>query len=31
LVAKAEDLAGDWNYEVVSIGYPGFVVRGTRG
>jgi polyphosphate glucokinase len=28
MVVKAKDLAGDWRYEAVSIGYPGFVVRG---
>jgi polyphosphate glucokinase len=28
MVAKVRELAGDWQYEVVSIGYPGFVVRG---
>jgi polyphosphate glucokinase len=28
MVATVKELAGDWQYEVVSIGYPGFVVRG---
>src|SRR5215468_5656645 len=28
MVAKVKEAAGDWKYEVVSIGYPGFVVRG---
>jgi polyphosphate glucokinase len=28
MVARVKELAGDWPYEVVSIGYPGFVVRG---
>jgi polyphosphate glucokinase len=27
MVVKVKDLAGDWRYEAVSIGYPGFVVR----
>jgi len=28
MVAAVKELAGDWQYDVVSIGYPGFVVRG---
>ena len=28
MVAQVKELAGDWKYEAVSIGYPGFVVRG---
>ena len=28
MVPAVKELAGDWQYEVVSIGYPGFVVRG---
>jgi polyphosphate glucokinase len=28
MVATVRELAGDWPYDVVSIGYPGFVVRG---
>ncbi|MDB5313877.1 MAG: polyphosphate glucokinase [Gemmataceae bacterium] len=28
MVARVIDLAGDWQYDVVSIGYPGFVARG---
>jgi polyphosphate glucokinase len=28
MVACVKELAGDWSYDVVSIGYPGFVVRG---
>src|SRR5262245_35714141 len=28
MVARVMELAGDWQYDVVSIGYPGFVVRG---
>jgi polyphosphate glucokinase len=28
MVAGVRELAGDWQYEVVSIGYPGFVMRG---
>jgi polyphosphate glucokinase len=28
MVARVRQLAGDWQYEVVSIGYPGFVMRG---
>jgi polyphosphate glucokinase len=28
MVASVRELAGDWRYDVVSIGYPGFVVRG---
>jgi polyphosphate glucokinase len=28
MVARVKELAGDWQYDVVSIGYPGFVVRG---
>jgi polyphosphate glucokinase len=28
MVAKVKELAGDWKYDVVSIGYPGFVMRG---
>ena len=27
MVARVVKLAGDWRYDVVSIGYPGFVVR----
>src|SRR5215470_4510286 len=27
MVAKVKELAGDWKYDVVSIGYPGLVVR----
>jgi polyphosphate glucokinase len=27
MVAKVIELAGDWQYDAVSIGYPGFVVR----
>src|SRR5262249_27815472 len=27
MVAKVRELAVDWQYDVVSIGYPGFVVR----
>ncbi len=25
---RSEELAGDWNYDAVSIGYPGLVLRG---
>jgi polyphosphate glucokinase len=28
MAAGVIELAGDWQYDVVSIGYPGFVVRG---
>jgi polyphosphate glucokinase len=28
MVAKVREVAGGWQYDVVSIGYPGFVVRG---
>jgi hypothetical protein len=28
MVARVIELAGDWQYDVVSIGYPGFVMRG---
>jgi polyphosphate glucokinase len=28
MVARVMQLAGDWQYDVVSIGYPGFVMRG---
>jgi polyphosphate glucokinase len=28
MVATVKELADDWQYDVVSIGYPGFVVRG---
>jgi polyphosphate glucokinase len=28
MVAKVNELARDWQYDVASIGYPGFVVRG---
>ncbi len=28
MVARVKELAGDWQYDSVSIGYPGFVVRG---
>ena len=28
MVANVKELAGDWHYGAVSIGYPGFVVRG---
>ncbi len=28
MVAEVKELAGDWQYDVISIGYPGFVVRG---
>jgi polyphosphate glucokinase len=28
MVARVKELAGDWQYDVVSIGYPGFVMRG---
>ncbi len=28
MVASVVELAGDWQYDVVSIGYPGFVMRG---
>jgi predicted NBD/HSP70 family sugar kinase len=28
MVARVRELAGDWRYEAVSIGYPGFVSRG---
>ncbi|HZZ82175.1 MAG TPA: ROK family protein [Gemmataceae bacterium] len=28
MVAGVKELAADWTYEAVSIGYPGFVVRG---
>jgi polyphosphate glucokinase len=28
MVARVLELAGDWQYDVVSIGYPGFVLRG---
>lgn len=28
MVAMVKELADDWPYDVVSIGYPGFVVRG---
>jgi polyphosphate glucokinase len=27
MVAKVKELAGDWRFDVVSIGYPGFVLR----
>jgi polyphosphate glucokinase len=27
MVARVKELAGDWQYDVVSIGYPGFVMR----
>ena len=27
MVAAVKQLAGDWKYDVVSIGYPGMVVR----
>jgi polyphosphate glucokinase len=27
MVARVLELAGDWQYDVVSIGYPGFVMR----
>jgi polyphosphate glucokinase len=28
MVSAVKKLAGDWKYEVISIGYPGFVVHG---
>jgi polyphosphate glucokinase len=28
MVVKVKEAAGDWQYEAVSIGYPGFVMRG---
>jgi polyphosphate glucokinase len=28
MVARVSELAGDWRYDAVSIGYPGFVLRG---
>ena len=28
MVARVLELAGDWQYDAVSIGYPGFVMRG---
>ena len=28
MVAEVKQLAGDWKYDVVSIGYPGLVLRG---
>src|SRR5262245_2469937 len=28
MAARVKELAGDWQYDVVSIGYPGFVRRG---
>jgi polyphosphate glucokinase len=28
MVAQVKELAGDWQYDAVSIGYPGFVMRG---
>src|SRR5262249_38950177 len=28
MVARVKELAGDWQYDAVSIGYPGFVMRG---
>jgi polyphosphate glucokinase len=28
MVAKVKEIVGDWQYDVVSIGYPGFVMRG---
>src|SRR5262245_16718627 len=28
MVAGVKELAADWKYDVVSVGYPGFVVRG---
>jgi polyphosphate glucokinase len=28
MVARVVELAGDWQYDAVSIGYPGFVIRG---
>jgi polyphosphate glucokinase len=28
MVARVKDLAGDWKYDAVSIGYPGFMMRG---
>jgi polyphosphate glucokinase len=28
MVAKVKETAADWQYDAVSIGYPGFVVRG---
>lgn len=28
MVAKVKQLAADWKYDAVSIGYPGFVLRG---
>jgi polyphosphate glucokinase len=28
MVARVLELAGEWEYDVVSIGYPGFVMRG---
>src|SRR5262245_47494182 len=28
MVARVQELAGDWQYDVVSIGYPGFVRHG---
>jgi polyphosphate glucokinase len=27
-VARIQELAGDWQHEAISIGYPGFVMRG---
>jgi hypothetical protein len=29
MVRKVKDMVKDWDYEVISIGYPGPVVRGT--
>src|SRR5262245_24094166 len=28
MAVRVVKLAGDWQYDVVSVGYPGFVVRG---
>jgi polyphosphate glucokinase len=28
MVARVHELVGDWNYEAVSVGYPGLVVHG---
>src|ERR1022692_3843915 len=28
MVAQVKELAGDWQYDAVSIGFPGFVMRG---
>ena len=28
MVARVMELAGDWRYDVVSVGYPGFVTHG---